>query len=421
MKRRQFIRRAAAASLAAAGFPRPLFTAGLAEKKVVAGVMGLERGKAHVAALLALAAEAEVAYVCDADEERLRAGRELAEKAGAKPRAVQDFRRILEDPAVDALFIAAPNHWHAPATILACTAGKHVYVEKPASHNPREGELMVAAAKKHRRVVQMGNQRRSWPGMIEGIAKLRAGAIGRLTCARSWYTNERPSIRKGKQVPVPARLDYDLWQGPAPERPYLDNVVHYNWHWRWHWGNGELGNNGIHALDVVRWGLGVDYPRRVTCGGGRYAFDDDQETPDTCVATYDFGTCAATWEGSSCHPRKAERPGFVTFYGEGGTLVFDDPGYKVFDPAGKQIGQGSGPANDVVHVANFLDCLRTGKQPNADVEDCQKSTLLCHLGNIAYRTGRTITFDPEKRRITGDPEADALWGREYRKGWEVTV
>ena len=334
---------------------------------------------------------------------------------------MKDFRRILDDPSVDALFIATPNFWHAPATILACAAGKHVYVEKPGSHNAREGEWMVAAARKHKRVVQMGAQRRSWPGVLEGIAKLRAGVIGRVLSARCCYIASRPGIGRGQQVPVPDGLDYGLWQGPAPERPYVDNLVHYNWHWRWHWGGGELANNGVHALDVARWGLGADLPRRITGSGGRYHYDDDQETPDTGVTTFDFSSCFVSFDHSSCHPRKAEAPPFVTFYGDQGSLAQDGPGYKIYDLKGKLIDQGTGPAGDVVHIENFLDCIRSGKKPNLEIEDGQNSTLLCHLGNIAYRTGRTIHFDASTRRISGEPEAEKLWGREYRPGWEPKV
>ena len=184
--------------------------------------------------------------------------------------------------------VAAPDHWHAPAAILACQAGKHVYVEKPCCHNPREGELAIAAARRHKRVVQVGTQRRSWPGVIEGIDKLRTGAIGRVLYSRGWYNNRRASIGHGKPAPVPAWLDYTLWQGPVPERPYRDNILPYFWHWYWHWGTGELGNNGVHALDMCRWGLGVDYPTHVSSGGGRYRYDDDGQTPDTHTVTYDF-------------------------------------------------------------------------------------------------------------------------------------
>jgi predicted dehydrogenase len=250
----------------------------------------------------------EVAYVCDVDARRIgRAAELVAKESGKPPKGEKDVRKVLEDRAVDALFIAAPNFWHAPATIMACAAGKHVYVEKPGSGNPREGELMVAAARRRQRVVQMGNQRRSFPGIIEAMEQLRAGVLGRVLAARCWYNNSRQSIGRGKPAPVPEWLDYALWQGPAPERPYKDNLVHYNWHWMWHWGNGELGNNGIHALDLARWGLGVDAPRRVTFGGGRYHFEDDQETPDTGVVTFDFGKCLATWECSSCHARPSDK------------------------------------------------------------------------------------------------------------------
>src|SRR5436309_2709895 len=201
--------------------------------------------------------------------------------------------------------------------LLAFSPGKHVYVEKPGSHNLHESELLVATARKYKRVVQMGNQRRSWPWVIEGIGAVHSGEIGKVFFARAWYTNHRGSIGHGKAVPVPDWLDYSLWQGPAPERPFRDNILHYNWHWFWHWGTGELGNNGVHALDLARWGLQVDYPRRVTCGGNRYHYKDDWETPDTYVAMFDFGDKAIVWEGQSCDPRGFEGAKVgATFYGE---------------------------------------------------------------------------------------------------------
>ena len=424
LDRRQFLTRSTVlgASLAALSSPAGLRSAQSPAEKLVVGVMGLGRGHDHVRALLQIPG-AELAYLCDVDDQRLdRTLQSLLAHHEKPPKAVKDFRRILDDKSVDALFIAAPNFWHAPATILACAAGKHVYVEKPGSHNPHESELMVAAARKHQRVVQMGNQRRSWPGIIEGMEKIRAGAVGKLLYARAWFTGARPSIGRGKPVAVPSTLDYNAWQGPVPERPYLDNLVHYNWHWRWHWGGGELANNGIHALDLVRWGLGVDYPRRVTFNGGRYHFQDDQETPDTGSAVFDFGRTGASLDNSSCHPRANENLAFVTFYGEGGSASFNlGSGYKLYDDKGKEVGQGSGETGDKIHITNFLDCIRTGRRPNSEIAEGQKSTLLCHLGNIAYRTGHGLEIDPLTGHILNDKKAQALWRREYRHAWEPRV
>ncbi len=423
VSRRSFIQRSALAGAGALLYGAALSNASgqSAQDKLVVAVMGLGRGMGHVDALLKLP-NVEIGYLCDVDDRRLASAKTaLSKRMSTLPKTVKDFRRVLDDPKVDALFVATGNYWHAPATILACSAGKHVYVEKPGSHNPREGEWMVAAARKYKRVVQQGSQRRSYPGIIEGIQRLHEGAIGRVFYARCWYNNSRTSIGHGKVVPVPAELDYSLWQGPAPERPYVDNLVHYNWHWRWHWGNGELGNNGIHYLDLARWGLGVDYPTRITYNGGRYHFQDDQETPDTGMVAFDFGDKGISWDYSSCHPRKAEKFNLVNFYGEKGTLTLEGSGYVIYDPEGKVVHQHTAPGNDQQHIGNFLDCIRSGKTPTAEIEEGQKSTLLCHLGNIAYRTGHTIHFNPKTRKIEHDDAATKLWGREYRKGWEPKV
>jgi predicted dehydrogenase len=391
--------------------------------KVVVGIIGCNnRGMDHIAGYLALPA-VEIGYICDVDSRALEKGlAAVAKKQEKKPQGVKDLRRLLDDPNVDAVSIATPDHWHAPATILACAAGKHVYVEKPGSHNLRESEWIVAAARKHKRVVQMGNQRRSWPWVIEAIEALRAGELGKVFFARGWYTNHRDTIGRGQPAPVPDWLDYSLWQGPAPEQPFRGNTLPYNWHWFWNWGTGELGNNGVHSLDLARWGLGVDYPRRITCGGNRYHFKDDWETPDTTIATFDFGDKAIAWEGQSCDPRGFEGASFgVTFYAEKGSMVIAGYNCAFYDLKDKLLHETKAKHENVVHFANFIDGIREGKALRAEIEDGQKSTLMCHLGNIAWRSGHTINFDPETRKIQGDAAAEALVGRTYQPGWEPKV
>jgi len=420
--RRTLLQSTAVAGAAAALGPRAARALGPNERVTLA-VMGVNGRGRDLAVGFAQTGGADIAYLCDPDERALgKCAEALGKHQQKSPQALRDFRKVLEDRAVDGLVIAAPDHWHAPAALLACAAGKHVYLEKPAGHNPREGELLIQASQTHRRVIQHGTQRRSMPGVVEAIARVRAGEIGRVLFSRGWYNNSRPSIGKGKSAPVPAWLDYSLWQGPAPERPFRDNLIHYNWHWFWHWGTGECGNNGIHALDVCRWGLGVDYPSRVTSGGGKYRWDDDQETPDTHTVTFDFGDKSLAWEGRSWHRRGFEGSMFgIAFYGEKGSLVIDGANYRIYDAADKEIAKGGGSSSDQPHLKNFLDAIRGAAHGAALAEDAHKSTLLCHLGNIAWRTGRTLKIDPATGRIQGDREAQALWGREYRKGWEPKV
>ncbi len=391
-----------------------------ANDRIRVGLMGVNGRGASLGNGFMAAENVEVAYVCDVDNRALeRVAKRVEMQQGAAPKTTKDFRHILDDSDVDVLVVAAPNHWHAPATILGCQAGKHVYVEKPCSHTAEEGEIAVAAARKHNRVVQMGSQRRSWPAIQKAVAEIHDGKIGTVHYARTWYNNRRGPTGFGKSVPVPEWLDWDLWQGPAPRRDYVDNVVHYNWHWHWHWGNGELGNNGIHGLDVARWGMDVTFPERVSVGGGKYRHDDDQETPDTMMVTFDFPEKKTiTWEGLSWSPHGAHDSMFgISFHGTEGSIVIHDPGYTRFDMQAKPVETFTDRGGDTDHLANFLKCIREGGLPNADIEQAHRSTLLCHLGNIAYRTSHVLNTDPVNGHILGNADAEALWGREYAEGW----
>ena len=418
VNRRTFLGTAAAAAATAS-----TTRAAGANDKVVVGVMGLSRGRS-LAVSFSGRPNVEVKYVCDVDTNRAAACAKLVAGTGAKaPTPIGDFRKILDDKSVDALVIAAPNHWHAPATILAVNAGKHAYCEKPCSHNPQEGEWMVQAAHKHNRAVQVGTQRRSGPQTIQAMQKLHEGAIGRVYLVRAYYNSARGSLGRGKPAAVPQHLNYDLWQGPAPRTPYLDNRVPYNWHWFWHWGNGELGNNGVHTLDLCRWGLGVDFPIRVTSSGGRYHWNDDQQTPDTHQVSFEFpGNRAITWQGLSCN---RHRGGFVTFYGDKGSLEIDsNGGHTVYDGGDKVVDKVAGKSRgDIEHIDNFTAAIRNGtpRKLNCEVAEGHKSTLLCHLGNIAQRTGQAITCRASDGHIVGNDKAAGLWERDYQEGWKPVV
>ena len=382
----------------------------------------------------------EVSCVCDVDSRTIPGAikKIMEAKQINTPRSQKDCRKVLEDKSIDAIYIATPDHWHAPLTIMGCQAGKHVYVEKPLSHNPREGEIAIAAARKYDRVVQMGAQRRSAPVLTEGIEQLHKGIIGRVYFAKTWYTNNRkPTFLKPGNIPV--ELNYDLWQGPAPRVPFKEGLIHYNWNWFWNWGTGEALNNGTHEVDVARWGLGVDFPTRVSSVGGRYQYKDDWETPDTQVITMDYpGRVSLMWENRSSNGRKIEGSDRgIIFYGDNGSLDTGGNEYKVYDLSGKLIKevkssmkeegiQGRNTASpslglDSLHVMDFLDAIRNNRRPNCDVELGHKSCVAMQLGNIAWRLGRDLKIDPKNGHIIGDTDAQKLWRREYEKGWEPKI
>ncbi len=436
--RRDFIKQSALAGAGVLLTPSVFSLGKVQSDKVVIGVVGTNSRGHYLARMFAQLPNVEVGYVCDVDANAQdKTILEIEKLTGKKPKGQKDVRKLLEEKELDAIVIAAPDHWHAPATLMALKAGKHVYVEKPCSHNPAEGEILVAAAAKYNKLVQMGNQRRSFPRMIEAVQALREGIIGRVYFAKGWYANARKPIGVGKVVAVPTHLDYELWQGPAPRRTYKDNLIHYNWHWFWNWGTGEALNNGTHEIDLMRWGLGVESPTKVVSAGGRFAFKDDWETPDTQIITYEFANnTAMTWEGKSCNDYDEVRSGRgVIFYGEKGTMVIpggDD--YKVYELGSKlskeaktNIQQadatntmGMGEKLDSLHLQNFVDTIRGKAKLNSPISEGHKSTLLPQLGNIAYRSGQTIYCDASGR-IKDNKAATKLWGREYEKGWEMKL
>lgn len=407
-----------------------------ANERINIAMMGVNaRGKA-LANNFAIQPNSQIAYICDVDSGAIgRCMPEVMKRQKRQPKTEGDFRRALEDKDVDAMVVAAPDHWHAPAAILASSAGKHVYLEKPCSHNPHEGELLIEAVKKYKNVIQMGNQRRSWPNVAAGIREVHNGAIGKAYFAKTWYTNNRAPIGVGKEVAVPNWLNFDLWQGPAPRRAFRDNILHYNWHWFWHWGTGEALNNGTHFVDLARWGLQVEYPRRVTSVGGRFAHKDDWETPDTQTIGLEFGNNSMiTWEGRSCNGMKTDGATVgVVFYGDKGSLQINgDNAYRIFDLNSRLVKEVRDTTNveatsltnpsqqlDAVHIQNFFSAIKDGSALSSDIIGGHQSTLLVQLGNIALRTGQALDIDSKTGRILNNKEAmDKYWKREYQTGWE---
>jgi predicted dehydrogenase len=399
----------------------------------VAGLNG--RGQGHLMSA-SLGQNSTVIAFCDVDTRTFKKSHETLEKCGVKKaKTYVDIRRLLENKDIDAVSIATPDHWHAPMAIMSMNAGKHVFLEKPCSHNPQEGEWLITSSKKNRKVLQIGNQQRSAPTSIQAVQDIKDGIIGEVYYGKAWYANTRGSIGMGKAAPVPSELDWELWQGPAPRREYKDNWVHYNWHWFWNWGTGEINNNGLHEIDICRWALGVDYPQKVTSAGGRYHFEDDWEFYDTQVANFEFGGGKMiTWEGRSCNGSKFHNRGRgATIHGTKGTILLDRNGYFVYDHGGELIKQmdekaysettntvGLG-ALDAYHMDNFVNAVRKGEKLNSPVLEAHKSTLMCHLGNIAQNFNRTLKIDPENGKILEDKEAMKMWKRTYEKGWEPKI
>lgn len=410
-----------------------------ANDKIRIGMIGVNSRGKGIASGLAKLPDCEITWICDVDSRAIAVCQEAVKKiTGKTPKGERDFRNMLQASDVDAVVIATPDHWHAPAAIMAMQAGKHVYLEKPTSHNPAENDMLVRTALKTGMVVQVGNQRRSWPNVIAGIDEVRSGNIGNVRYAKAWYTNNRPSIGIGKPAPVPEWLDWDLWQGPAPRREFHDNYIHYNWHWFKHWGTGEALNNGTHFVDLLRWGLDTAYPTKVDSIGGRYRFDDDWEFPDSQLITYQFGEKASgSWEGRSCNSGPTDDQGLgVAFYGEKANLFLTGGNeYRIRDFKGKIIKEvksnmkfeegnflNPSQALDALHYRNWFDAIRKGTKLNSGIVDACISTQLVQYGNIAQEVGHSLEIDPLTGRIlNADREINKLWGRKYEKGWEPKI
>ncbi len=399
-----------------------------ANERVNVGLIGCGGRGITVAKAIGAQEDAAVRYVCDPDDQRAA----RAKEATGADHAVADLRRILDDKSIDAIVIAACDHWHAPAAILGCDAGKHVYVEKPCSHSLREGRLIIEAARRNKRVVQHGTQSRSAETKQMAIKLLRDGVIGDVLVAKNINSQKRADIGHRQPSPPPPHLNYDLWVGPAEWLPYQTNYVHYHWHWFYNFGTGDIGNDGIHGIDVARWGLGVEtHPSFVTGYGSKLYFDDDQQFPDTYQITFEYpgdGTIGnkrlLIYEQRIWSPyREDEDSNHTIFYGTKGMMKFGKSRPQVFGPKNERVTIGfTAEDREDAHQRNFLDAIRNGVELTADIEVGHRSSTLCHLGNIVSRTGRAVKFDPSSEQIVGDDEANALTERKYRDGhWATPV
>jgi len=400
-------------------------------------ILGLNgRGYAHLDALHANAKDARISHVCDVDSTILaRFAAKAQTTLGYAPATETDYRKILAAKDVDAITVALPDHWHAPMAIYGLEAGKNVYVEKPSSHNPREGELLVAAQKKYGKLVQVGDQQRSSDYTIKVIQQIREGLIGEPYYAKAWYVNKRKSMGIGKPAAVPSTLNWELWQGPAPRHDYVDNVHPYNWHWLTRYGTGEALNNGTHEVDVCRWALGVEYPTRVSASGGRYNFKDDWQFYDTLNTSFEYGPDKMlSWEGRSCQGMKIYgRERGSSILGTKGSILIDRDGYEHYDWNGKMVdefktGKQTSSADTVgrdsmtdAHFLNFINGIKHGEKLHSPIPVANVSVTILQLSNIAYFTQRALNLDTANGHIKGDSEAMKLWGRTYEKGWEPKV
>ena len=394
--------------------------------RITIALMGVRGRGRNLTEAFAAMNDVDIAYVCDVDSTVVEPALKIIEKTGRnRPPVVADIRRCLDDKSVDAIVMGTPIHWHAPGTILACQAGKDVYVEKPVSHNIREGRLMVNAARRYNRIVQAGTQLPSLPVTERFHNYVQEGKLGRVLMAKVWNVQLRRNIGRKQDEPIPAGLDYDIWTGPLPQLPFNRNRFHSTVNWHWHYGAGDIGNDGVHELDIARRALNVGLPKTVSGMGKKLYFDDDQQTPDTMNITYDYGDKIIQYEQRLWNPYGLEAcDNGVAVYGDKAVAQFGqfrgkDWTFRVYDDKHNLVheDQHDGTSIDTPHARNFLDCVKSRKAPKVEIEEGHLSTALAHLGNIVARTGRAIRLNGES--IEADPQANALLQRQYRKHWST--
>jgi len=429
--RRQFLGKTALATAAAGAFGSPFIRSARASEpgpndKIRLGLIGCgDQGLVDLECFF-LNAEIDCAVICDVDEARIERASAFCEKSRSKkPDTVKDFRRVLDRKDVDIVLIATPDHWHALPTVMACQAGKDIYVEKPLAKTIDEGHAMLEASKKYNRVVQMGSQWRSCAHIIEAAELIKSGKLGKVSMARGWaYLDWLPSIGHVADGVAPAGVDYDFWLGPAPKRAFNKNRFHFNFRWFWDYAGGLMTDWGVHLINMLEMAMPADAPKTVSSCGGKFTFDDDSETPDSQVTVYDFPTYQLVWEHrAGLNNGLNGRPWGVEWNGTEATIILNDAGYEIITEKKRgnlDSGRVKGSGNPrPAHVRNFLDCVKSRQQPVLNLEVGHRVSTLAHLGNIAYRTGHKIVWDGAAEKIVGDHEADKLVGVKYRKPWHL--
>jgi predicted dehydrogenase len=424
--RRHFLRRTAALGIGAGLSAGWTGRAIAANDKISVACIGV-RGRGN-SVMESFSAEPDcvVTHICDVNEPvRRQRGEEMKQKTGIMPKLVNDFREMLDDKSIDVFMVATPDHWHALLTIHGCLAGKDVYVEKPASHNILEGKAAVAAARQQNCMVQLGTQIRSATFLQEAAEYVRSGGLGKVIYGKAWETDRNGEVRLAADSPPPAELDYEIWQGPAPERPYNSTIVGGAWRWLFDYGTGDLGNDGVHRIDYCRYVMGLDgMPQAVSCSGGKFFFTDDaQQWPDTMLINYEYPDSILQYEMRLwSKPRLLGATEGAAIYGESGWMLLTNSSWTAYDEAGNVVKQGQSSLADAqqAHVRNFLDAVHSRNREllNQEIYSGHVSTLMCHAGNIAWRTGKKLRLDPQTESFD-DPDANQLLGREHRRGYEL--